>query len=73
MAKKKAVKLTKKIRIKKGAVDASGREYMPWVYRQSHPVVCVIGKNVHFGNDAGQVIGITDIENVENEVEDEAE
>lgn len=73
MAKKKTVKLSKMIRIKKGAADVNGREYMPWVYKQAHPVVCVIGKNVHFGNSAGIVIGITDISNVENEVEDETE
>lgn len=69
MAKKKT-KITKTIRIKKGSVDASGKEYLPWVYEQAHPVVCVIGNNVHFGNSAGIVIGITDIKNIEN-VEEE--
>ena len=73
MAKKK-VKITKTIRIKKGSVDASGREYAAWVYKCEFPVLKISGDEnctyVHFANEAGIETGVTDIKNIEN-VEEE--
>lgn len=73
MAKKKA-KITKTIRIKKGAYDVNGRQYASWVYDHAFPVLSVAGDQngtyVHFANAAGIEIGVTDIKNIEN-VEEE--